>query len=226
MGLKLLVLEKNILEASKPMILNINHKTIGILSAAENEDELASDYEPGANSLDCFRIAKTIYNDMKTCDVKIIILHGGREFFRYPSPRMKNISKNLIDSGASCILWQHSHCTSGTEYYKDGFISYGQGNFIFNYDIKYNNFFRGYLVQIDIDFYNKTSYKIIPYDQHCNSNGIDLMKDENLIKFNTEIEELNSVICDDAALIEKWNNYCIKVCDNYLSELFGYGKFF
>ena len=176
--------------------------------------------------MDCFKIAKTLYNDLKACDAKIVILHGGKEFYRYPSPRMKNISKNLIDSGASCVLWQHSHCTSGTEYYKNGFISYGQGNFIFNYDIKYKNFFRGYLVQIDIGSNNETSYEIIPYNQHCNSNGVKLMKDEELLKFHIEIEELNNIVRDNIALSEKWDNYCRMVCEDYLSELFGYGKIF
>lgn len=225
-GIETVGLGNNISIASKPMIITAGNKKIGIISAAENEGELASDYEAGANPIDCFEIARTIYNDLNKCDAKIIILHGGREFFRYPSPRMKKISHNLIDAGASCVLWQHSHCTSGTEYYKNGFISYGQGNFIFNYAINYRNFFRGYLVQIDIDDNNETYYNLVPYYQHYYSNGTNKMKGEDLLKFNEEIDELNKVIHNNVALSHKWDKFCKGVVDNYLSELFCNDKAF
>ena len=64
-------------------------------------------------------------------DRVIVIYHGGKEFCRYPSPRLRKLCRAMADHGADVVLCQHSHCIGCYEEYHDSHILYGQGNFHF-----------------------------------------------------------------------------------------------
>lgn len=77
---------------------------------------------------------------MKTkCDVCVVMPHWGREYTALPesAPGIApddpiEIGHFMIDSGADLILGNHPHNVQGVEKYKEGFISYAHGNFIFD----------------------------------------------------------------------------------------------
>lgn len=62
----------------------------------------------------------------------IVLYHGGKEHYRYPSPSLQKICRRFVDKGADLVICQHSHCIGCEEKYKGGTIVYGQGNFIFD----------------------------------------------------------------------------------------------
>jgi poly-gamma-glutamate synthesis protein (capsule biosynthesis protein) len=58
----------------------------------------------------------------------------------YPTPEQRNVAKKIIDSGADLIIGNHSHVIQGFEKYKERWIFYSLGNFIFlPFAIKINN---------------------------------------------------------------------------------------
>ena len=122
----------NIYKAREPFCFNIYNKKVGVFACVEHEFSLASETSPGANPVDELDTPDYISELKKRCDYLIILYHGGKEHFRYPSPRLQKLCRKLIDKGADLIVCQHSHCIGCAEKYKSGTIVYGQGNFLFD----------------------------------------------------------------------------------------------
>lgn len=66
------------------------------------------------------------------CDYTIVLYHGGKEHYRFPSPNLQKYCRKFIEKGANIVICQHSHCIGCEENYKNGKIIYGQGNFLFD----------------------------------------------------------------------------------------------
>lgn len=63
----------------------------------------------------------------------IVLYHGGKEHYRYPSPYLQKVCRKLVDKGAGIVICQHSHCVGAMENWNGGTIIYGQGNFLFDH---------------------------------------------------------------------------------------------
>jgi poly-gamma-glutamate synthesis protein (capsule biosynthesis protein) len=64
-------------------------------------------------------------------DHVIVVLHSGFELVPSPSSIQRQAARAAIDAGASVVLGHHTHVLQGVEYYHDGIIFYGLGNFLF-----------------------------------------------------------------------------------------------
>lgn len=123
---------KNLDEANKPFVKEINGRKIGIYCCAEHEFSLATKSIPGANPFDPLESPDHIKQLKKDTDYVIVLYHGGKEHYRYPSPYLQKICRKLVDKGADLVVCQHSHCIGCQEKYESGTIVYGQGNFLFD----------------------------------------------------------------------------------------------
>ncbi len=107
---------------------------IGFYACAEHEFSIASAESPGANPFDALvtgDIIKSLKADHKL-DILIVLYHGGKEYYQYPSHGLQKVCRHLIEKGANLVVCQHSHCIGAYEHYLNGDIVYGQGNFIFD----------------------------------------------------------------------------------------------
>jgi len=66
------------------------------------------------------------------CDVVVVALHFGQEYTYYPYYQQRKLARSLIDAGADLVVGNHPHYVQGVERYKDKFITYSHGNFIFD----------------------------------------------------------------------------------------------
>lgn len=161
---------KNFDEASKPFIKEIGGKKIGIYCCAEHEYSIVTDSKAGANPFDALESLDHIVELKKNVDYVIVLYHGGKEHYRYPSPYLQKVCRKLVDKGADLVVCQHSHCIGCEEKYNAGTIVYGQGNFLF--DDSDDEFWQtGLLVELDEKF--KVSY-------------IPIVKDGNKVRFASE----------------------------------------
>ncbi|AKB24329.1 Capsule biosynthesis protein capA [Methanosarcina sp. MTP4] len=62
---------------------------------------------------------------------KIVLLHWGLEQKHYPLPEQRKIARKLVDCGVDLIIGNHSHVIQGYEMYKNKWIFYSLGNFLF-----------------------------------------------------------------------------------------------
>ena len=123
---------KDLDEASKPFIKEIGGRRIGIYCCAEHEFSIAFEIEPGANPFDPLESLDHVESLKKETDYVIVLYHGGKEHYRYPSPYLQKVCRRLVDKGADLVVCQHTHCIGCEEKYKSGTIVYGQGNFLFD----------------------------------------------------------------------------------------------
>ena len=68
----------------------------------------------------------------KRADIIIVITNWGKEYKAKPTPAEIKWGRKLIDAGADIVLGDQAHWVQNHEFYKDKFIAYGLGNFIFD----------------------------------------------------------------------------------------------
>lgn len=120
----------NLSEAAEPIILEGNDLKIGLYACAEHEFSTATETHPGANPYDPLEAFDHIQSLKLLCDFVVVIYHGGKELYRYPSPLLQKTCRKFVEKGADLVICQHSHCVGCEEAYLSGRIIYGQGNFL------------------------------------------------------------------------------------------------
>lgn len=119
-------------DAYKPFIFEVENKKIGIYCCAEHEFSIVSKENVGANPFDPLESLDHIKNLKKEVDYVIVLYHGGKEHYRYPSPNLQKICRKIVEKGGDLVICQHTHCIGCQEKWKSGTIVYGQGNFLFD----------------------------------------------------------------------------------------------
>lgn len=123
----------NLNEASKPYIFEIDGKKIGIYCCAEHEFTIASETTAGANPFDPLESLDHIKELKSQTDYVIVLYHGGKEHYRYPSPYLQKVSRKFVEKGADLVVCQHMYCIGCEEKFLHGTIVYGQGNSLFDH---------------------------------------------------------------------------------------------
>lgn len=65
-------------------------------------------------------------------DVVIVSLHFGEEYETEANQYQKDLARSLVDVGAKLVIGHHPHVLQPGEFYKDGYIAYSLGNFVFD----------------------------------------------------------------------------------------------
>ncbi len=149
-------------EAKKPYFIEKDGKRVGVYACCEHEFSWVEDYGFGANGFDPLEVPDEIAELKKQCDFLIVLYHGGKEHYQYPSPHLTKVCRKLVDKGADLVLCQHTHCVGTEEDYHGGKIIYGQGNFVFVRYYFFKTWGAGFLVELNLDE-NGVSYNYIPY---------------------------------------------------------------
>lgn len=131
-------------EAKKFKIVNVKEKKFAFLAANSIVGDIpAGQNSPGTwhfdlppwgtrNETEVQEILENIKAAKKESDFTIIMVHWGTEYTADPSPEMKTLGREFIDAGADLVVGTHPHWVQGVEAYKNGFISYSLGNFVFD----------------------------------------------------------------------------------------------
>lgn len=204
---------ENLKDAQRFLELDIKGRRITIINACEHEFSVAGSDQFGCNPINTIELYYQVKEAKRVSDNVICILHGGNEHYQLPSPRMKQLYRFLIDSGADAVINHHQHCFSGYELYKGKPIFYGLGNFCFDSasDNKYRHktWNYGYLVSLHLNS-EEVSFELIPYEQCWEKPGTFVYQDdESKNKFFSEINELNQIIVDDKLLTERFRQLAL-----------------
>ena len=218
-GIPFVGIGKNLFEASKPYIIQKDDLNIGIYACAENEFSIATESSSGANPFDPLESLDHIQDLKDICKYVIVLYHGGKEHYRYPSPNLQKTCRKMTQKGADLVICQHSHCVGSYEEYEGSTIVYGQGNFIFN---KHNNEFwnNSLLIKVSID--NNLQIEYIPIVKEGNSIRLatGMVAEEILSGFGSRSKE----ILDEGFIEKNYMKFADENVKSYLAKLSGFGK--
>jgi poly-gamma-glutamate synthesis protein (capsule biosynthesis protein) len=207
---------KNIKDASDPILLTCEDRIIAIYCCAEHEFSIATESSSGANPFDPINSIEHIRSLKKNCDYLIVLYHGGKEHYQYPSPNVQIWCRKMVENGADLIVCQHSHCIGCEENYLGAKIVYGQGNFIFD-NSKNELWNTGLLIEVKFDN-QKINIQYIPIQRINNTVRLvtGKMKQEILDGF---IFRSNKII-DDLFVKKNYEVFAYSMINHYLTLLF------
>jgi hypothetical protein len=162
-----------------------NGHSIGIVNFSYRHENFSTNplywYLPEISELN--EIFKRIENN----DLRVAYIHWGYEYMNYPSFEQQLFGRFLIDMGFNLVVGMHSHILQGFEKYKNGFIFYSLGNFIFkmgNEDCK-----RSIILKVDLDSEKNI---IIDFDYiYLNQKGFPIIQDFYSVPTKYTFEFLN-----------------------------------
>lgn len=202
-GIDYLGAGKDINAAGVVQYKNIGKNIIAFVNCCEHEFSIASEICAGTNPLNPIEQYRAIKEAKTKSNRVIVIVHGGIEYYQYPTPRMVNTYRFFIEIGADIVINHHQHCFSGYEIYCGKPIFYGIGNFCFDWNGKQNSKWNeGYMVNLQLDDIIK--FSLIPYIQCDKEPRVILMADEKKMSFKQEVDKLNHIIASPIQLKEKF----------------------
>lgn len=214
----------DIFSVKKNHIFEKNSIRVGFYACAEHEFTIAQSDFPGANPYDPLETFDDIYALKQGCDFVVVLYHGGKEYYRYPSPGLQKRFRKMVAKGADLVIAQHTHCIGCKEEYLDSMLIYGQGNFIF--DGGDNEFWNtGLLIRVELTKNSgsdnlKKSISFVPY-QKISNGRIRIAEKDLREKLLSEFYNRSEEIKDRAKLEEKFSNFSENILSTYLNALHG-----
>ena len=86
----------------------------------------------GISFLDKEQMTKDIQAAKANSDIVIINVHKGDEYHTSHNAEQEMMYKAAIDAGADLVVGHHPHVAQEVEQYRDGWIAYSLGNFVFD----------------------------------------------------------------------------------------------
>ena len=195
---------ENDTDSRKPYYIEKDGKTVGIVNVSEHEYTYALPNRIGVNPYDPYLTMQDIREARKNCDYLIVIYHGGKEYCRYPSPRLYNLAHEMVHQGADAVICQHSHCIGCYEEYQGAHIVYGQGNFNFvfaGYDCP-ECWYTALLIDLDTE---TNKIKFIPLI--ATETGCDVAHGDIGGTILSEFEARNAQLLD-GTWRDGWHDFC------------------
>ena len=216
---------RSLQEARHMLVRSVNGLRLGIIAMAQSEFSIASEDSAGAAPLDAIDFIRHVRNARGNTDHVIVIVHGGNEYYPYPSPRLMQLCRFMIEEGASAVICQHSHCPGCYEEYDGGIIVYGQGNLLFDAQTEQSCWWQGFLIRLSLEPNAKPSMDIIPYTQSKAHVGAKRMDPEQETRFLRSLEERSTAISDRSFVLKEWAKYCDTQRNAYYGRLCRFSHF-
>jgi len=211
-------------EARKTFFITLKGIRLAIINVAEIEFSCANAQHGGANAMDLIDNIHQIQEAHNKVDHILLIIHGGHEYYHYPSPETMRRYRFYAESGVSAIIAHHTHCIGGCELHRGVPIFYSLGNFLFPSPHKDRPacWYEGYAVLLRLGVGDVT-YEILPYEQ-CNNRRlrIDTTRRNILLE---KIHSISQTLNDDNATKVKWKAFVADRTDYYLTNTVGMGRF-
>lgn len=219
-GIPFVGVGEDLSQASEPYILDAGNIRIGIYACAEHEFTIAGKNSPGANPFDPLESLDHISDLSSKCDHVIVLYHGGKEHFPYPSPHLQRSCRKMVEKGADLVVTQHSHCVGSLEEYLGGTIVYGQGNFIFN-GPGGESWGTGLLLGISLGGGIRVEY--IPVIQR--GNGVRLADGIERQRILGDLRNRSLDIMEDGFIEKQYRDLARKEIKSYLRQFSGKSRF-
>ena len=173
-------------EADQPFFFVRHGVRVGVYAVCEHEFSFATDRRAGANPIDLINFSDRVRDIKSNCDRLILLYHGGREGYEYPSPNVQKLCRKAAECGASLVVCQHSHCVGSSERWNNATIVYGQGNFIFDAEDLKKGFDTGVLIRYVVGDYGTDKVEFVPIVR--SKGGAALADEQQAAQINEALE--------------------------------------
>lgn len=208
---------ENLKEAAQPFITKVNGIKIGIYACAEHEFTIADMTTPGANPFDLLESFEHVERLRKKVDYLIVMYHGGKEHYRYPSPNVQKYCRKFVDKGADLVVCQHTHCIGCEEKYNSGTIVYGQGNFLF--DNSNREYWQTSLLILIEIIEDRSEIRYLPIRKHREM--IRLAEKEDKEEILNDFYKRSVEIQSDEFIEKNYGEFAEKLYINYIRQCLG-----
>ena len=205
-GIPYMGIGENDQDSRKPYFFEQEGKRICIINVCEHEYTYALPNRMGANPFNPFTSMRDIREARKECDYLIVLYHGGKEYCKYPSPRLYDLCHEMVYCGADLVVTQHSHCVGCYEQFEGGHIVYGQGNFNFVYpELSEKNPLWYTALLLEVEIKDKLTVKFHPIV--CTQTGCDLAPADKAAEIMAGFEERNAELLN-GKWRDGWHAFC------------------
>ena len=201
-------------DSRRDYIIDRNGERIALIAVCEHEYSYALEDRMGSRPYDVYDTMADIRNAKAQNDKVVVIYHGGKEYCRYPSPRVRKLCRAMVDNGADVVLCQHSHCIATYENYRNAHILHGQGNFNF---VKSDVVFDGWhscLATIYDTLTNEINFVPIV----CNQHGVQLAKGDVAELLMAAFESRNQEL-QNGNWKHGWHSFCEEYSKPYMAAI-------
>lgn len=204
---------ENYEDSRKNYVFEKDGEKICIIAVCEHEYSYALENRMGARPYDEYDTMEDIREARKNADRVIVIYHGGKEYCRYPSPRLVRLSRAMARCGADVVLCQHSHCIGCYENYEGCHILHGQGNFHFISNSPHECWYTSLGVK-----YDTKTHEIEFTPIRALEDGITLAKGEDKREIMEAFEKRNAELAS-GEWKQGWHDFCLSMSENYINAI-------
>ncbi|MCL2025444.1 MAG: CapA family protein [Leptospirales bacterium] len=169
-GMKFFGGGRNKAEAEAVLYMKVKDTTFAFTGSNEWGPEMAwaTEKRAGAAKLSAALFERTVKEAVNRADIVFVTVQWGNENDPKPYKQQIEYFRKAADLGAHIMVSSSSHRAMGLEFYKNRFISYGLGNFLFD-QMHTINHRRGLIARHH--FYGKRHIQteLIPYLMHRSS---------------------------------------------------------
>lgn len=120
-------------EAHQPVIKDVKGTKVAFLAYTEFlQSVIAGKNSAGITRWDMEQMKKDIIAAQNESDLVVVSFHWGDEYQTKHNLKQEQFAKAAIDAGADLIIGHHPHVVQEVEQYKEGWIAYSLGNFVFD----------------------------------------------------------------------------------------------
>ena len=213
-GIKTVGAGKNAVEAAKPLVIESNGFTIGIINIGEHEFGRAGRHHAGSAALEPLANIRTIKTLKVRVDIVLVIIHGGTETNPVPRPGMVQVCRAFAEAGASAVMNIHTHCPQGIEVWEGVPIIYSPGNFYFPSIWEWKQFdssnfwWTGYIPKIKFDKSGAVSLEIMPCMFSPDPEKIEPLTGNKKAKFNDYLAKISAILANDLEIQRYFDGWC------------------
>jgi len=209
-------------DACKVLFKESQGVKIAIIALAEFEFNQSVGGGAGSAPIDLISNYHQIEFAKKKADVVIVTIHGGNEYFPYPSPEFRRTCQHFINLGVDAVICHHPHVPGAYEYYKEKPIIYSLGNVIFDSVNAPKDWELGYIASLKVDSDSKIfkSLELIPYTQSVKQSGMRVLKGSEKETILKRVEEYRDILSDNAKWLAEWEHFILLKSNNYIVNFF------
>ncbi len=133
-GIRTIGAGRNEEEANNAFIVDIKGTKVAIVAYTNLYPNSFSAYgsTPGISHSSEEVMTTTVRGLRAKADVIVVAMHWGEEYETHSNAYQERIGRMLIDAGADLVVGTHPHVVQEIERYKNGWIAYSLGNFVFD----------------------------------------------------------------------------------------------